>query len=188
MVLSQFSAVDGKKTLSDFFSVPKDVYPVGRLDYDSEGLLILTNDTRINHQLLNPKHKHEREYWVQVEGDITSEAINKLAAGVTISIDGKSHHTKPCKAKILTHEINVPERTPPIRYRKNISTTWISLVLTEGKIRQVRRMTASVGFPTLRLIRFRIENILLQKMQPGEMKELSKVVLYQGLFNKKSST
>ncbi|HEX8334766.1 MAG TPA: pseudouridine synthase [Segetibacter sp.] len=188
LVLSQFSPVDGKKTLSDFFSVPKDVYPVGRLDYDSEGLLILTNDTSINHQLLNPKHKHEREYWVQVEGDITSEAIDKLAAGVIISIDGKSHLTKPCNATVLTNEINVPERHPPIRYRKNISTTWISLVLTEGKNRQVRRMTASVGFPTLRLIRMRIENVSLREIKPGEMKELSKDVLYQSLFNKKSST
>jgi 23S rRNA pseudouridine2457 synthase len=163
------------------------VYPVGRLDYDSEGLLILTNDTSINHQLLNPEHKHEREYWVQVEGDITSEAINKLAGGVTVSIDGKSHHTKPCKAKIITREINVAERNPPIRYRKSISTTWISLILTEGKNRQVRRMTASVGFPTLRLIRMRIENVSLQKMQPADMKELSKDVLYQNLFNRKSS-
>jgi 23S rRNA pseudouridine2457 synthase len=188
MVLSQFSPLDGKKTLSDFFSVPKDVYPVGRLDYDSEGLLILTNDTSINHQLLNPKHKHVREYWVQVEGDITDDAVKTLEAGVTISIDGKSHHTKPSKAKVLTYNTNVPERNPPIRYRKNISTKWISLVLTEGKNRQVRRMTASVGFPTLRLIRMRIENVTLQEMKPGEVKELSKDVLYKSLFNKKSST
>ena len=178
MVLSQFSQVDGKKTLSDFFSVPKNVYPVGRLDYDSEGLLIITNDTSINYQLLHPIHKHEREYWVQVEGDITSEAIIKLAGGVSISIDGKSHNTKPCKAKILNHEINVPERNPPIRYRKNVSTTWISLVLTEGKNRQVRRMTAKVGFPTLRLIRYRMERLTIEGLQPGDIREITKKELY----------
>ena len=182
MVLSQFSPVDGKKTLADFFSVPKDVYPVGRLDYDSEGLLILTNDTHVNHQLLNPKHKHEREYWVQVEGSITSDAIKMLEDGVTISIDGKKHFTKPCKAKIITEEINVQERNPPIRFRKNISTTWISLILSEGKNRQVRRMTASVGFPTLRLIRTRIENISLEELKPGEMQELSKEAFYKAVF------
>jgi 23S rRNA pseudouridine2457 synthase len=184
MVLSQFSPVDGKKTLSDFYSLPKDVYPVGRLDYDSEGLLLLTNDTYINHQLLNPKHKHEREYWVQVEGSITIEAIKKLQDGVTISIDGKLYSTQPCKAKIITQLINVPERNPPIRFRKNISTTWISLILSEGKNRQVRRMTASVGFPTLRLIRMRIENISLEEMKPGDMRELSKNFFYNAVFLK----
>jgi 23S rRNA pseudouridine2457 synthase len=187
LVLSQFSPVEGKKTLADFFDLPKDVYPVGRLDYDSEGLLILTNDTHINHQLLNPKHKHVREYLVQVEGDITQHAIQSLEKGVIISIDGKEHQTKPCKAKNLTGLINVSERNPPIRFRKNVPTSWISLILTEGKNRQVRRMTAKVGYPTLRLIRSRIENIHLANMLPGEIKELTKDEIYKALFNKKSS-
>src|SRR5437868_8477119 len=97
-VLSQFSSSEGKESLSDYFAVPKDVYPIGRLDYDSEGLLILTNDTRLNHLLLNPKYKHEREYWVQVEGLVTPESLNDLQAGVMITIDGKQHKTLPCKA------------------------------------------------------------------------------------------
>jgi 23S rRNA pseudouridine2457 synthase len=183
LVLSQFSAVDGKKTLADFFDVPKDVYPVGRLDYDSEGLLILTNDTSINHQLLNPKQKHTREYWVQVEGDVTQQAIEELKKGVTISVDGKEHVTQPCQAKIMIDTIDVAERNPPIRFRKNIKTTWMSLVLTEGKNRQVRRMTAAVSFPTLRLVRYRIEQITIDGLIPGQMKELTQQQIYQLLFN-----
>jgi len=174
LVLSQFSPVDGKKTLSDFFSLPKDVYPVGRLDHDSEGLLILTNDSKLNHQLLDPKHKHEREYYVQVEGSITKEALHKLEQGVEISVDGKKHKTQPSKAKAFVNDPRLPERNPPIRFRQEIPTSWISLTLTEGKNRQVRRMTAQVGFPTLRLVRYRIERITLEGMQPGDIVELSK--------------
>jgi 23S rRNA pseudouridine2457 synthase len=109
-----------KKTLKDYFKVPNDVYPVGRLDYDSEGLLILTNDPTLNHRLLDPKYKHEREYWVQVEGDITKEAIGNLQHGVIISIDGKHHTTLPAKAIKFINEPMVYERDPPIRFRKNI--------------------------------------------------------------------
>lgn len=181
-VLSQFSTVENKKILSDYFSVEKDVYAVGRLDYDSEGLLILTNDKSLNQKLLHPSHQHVREYWVQVEGSITNEALLQLQRGVQISVDGKLYNTKQAIVKIL-HEPFVPERNPPIRFRKNISTSWISLQLTEGKNRQVRKMTAAAGFPTLRLIRSRIENISLNQMQPGDMISLSKSSIYKKLFN-----
>ena len=154
--MSQFSSVENKKTLKDFFDVPKNVYPVGRLDYDSEGLLLLTNDTTLNQKLLNPAFAHEREYWVQVDGSIAQQALQQLQQGVDISINGKMYHTRKCKAEIFTVEPTVPIRNPPIRFRKEIPAPWIKLILTEGKNRQVRKMTASVGFPTLRLIRYRI--------------------------------
>jgi 23S rRNA pseudouridine2457 synthase len=182
LVLSQFTSGDEKKTLADFFDVPKNVYPVGRLDHDSEGLLILTNDPTLNHQLLDPRYKHEREYLVQVEGEVTKERLNQLSIGVNISIDGKLYRTEKADAKLLSNDINVPERNPPIRFRKAIPTSWISLTLTEGKNRQVRKMTAKVGHPTLRLIRQRIANVYLAQMQPGELKEFTKNELFQKLF------
>jgi len=183
MVLSQFSSQDGKQTLADHFDVPKDVYPVGRLDNDSEGLLILTNDAQINHRLLNPAFQHEREYWAQVDGAITSEAINQLQKGVTINVDGKLYRTRTCEASLFKNEPIVPLRTPPIRYRKEIPAPWIQLILTEGKNRQVRKMTAQVGYPTLRLIRYRIEQIELDNMQPGDIRELSRKMIYNKLFH-----
>lgn len=181
-VLTQFSSQEDKATLADYFHVPKDAYPVGRLDYDSEGLLILTNDAALNHRILNPRYRHEREYWVQIEGIITKEAIDVLQKGVTISIDGKHYKTLPCKSFLFEDPPLVYERNPPIRFRKNIPVSWISLTLIEGKNRQVRRMTAKVGFPTLRLIRYRIEKLTLQNMQPGDMKELTKEEIYEALF------
>ena len=168
-VLSQFTSQEGKKTLKDIFEVPNDVYPVGRLDYDSEGLLILTNDKKLNHQLLHPEFEHEREYWVQVDGAVTSDAINELNNGVDITVEGKKYHTKKCFATKFETEPAVPDRDPPIRVRKNIPTSWIKLVLKEGKTRQVRKMTAAVGFPTLRLIRQRIEKCSIEGLVPGEM-------------------
>lgn len=182
LVQSQFSPVDGKQTLADFFDVPVDVYPVGRLDHDSEGLLILTNDKQLNHRLLHPKFKHEREYWVQVDGAINKEAIDQLAKGVTINVDGKQHRTTPAKIHLFETDIPVPPRNPPIRFRKEIPAPWISITLQEGKNRQVRKMTASVGFPTLRLIRYRIEQLTIKGMQPGDMISLSKKSLYQQLL------
>ncbi len=181
-VLTQFSLKEGKATLSNYFHVPKNIYPVGRLDYDSEGLLILTNDAALNHRLLNPQYKHEREYWVQVEGSITQQAIDDLRKGVVISIDGKQHKTAPCKSYLFTRPPVVYERNPPIRFRKNIPDSWISLTLMEGKNRQVRRMTAKVGFPTLRLIRYRIERLTLEDMRPGDIRELTKEKIYKALF------
>lgn len=183
LVQSQFSPVDGKKTLADFFDVPKDVYPVGRLDHDSEGLLILTNDKQLNHRLLHPSFQHEREYWVQVDGAITGDAIQQLQNGVTISIGGKKHQTLPCKVSVFEKEPFVPVRNPPIRFRKEIPAPWIRMVLKEGKNRQVRRMTAQVGFPTLRLIRYRIENITMEGLQPGDLVSMTRKQLYQQLFH-----
>ena len=181
-MLSQFSKEGDKKTLADFFDVEKDVYPVGRLDYDSEGLLILTNDKQLNHRLLNPIFKHQKEYWAQVDGAITADAMKQLQKCVLINVDGKQYQTKPATVSLLSNP-KVCERNPPIRFRKDIPTSWISLILTEGKNRQVRKMTADVGFPTLRLIRNSIENIYLDTMKPGEIIELSKASIYKKLFN-----
>lgn len=167
-VMSQFSAEGDKETLANFFpDIRKDVYPVGRLDYDSEGLLLLTNDKQLNHRLLNPLFVHARTYWTQVEGIPAPEAIKKLQQGTIINIDGKPYKTKPAKAEWMKVVPEVPERNPPIRYRKDIPTSWLSLTLTEGKNRQVRKMTASVNLPTLRLIRYSIGKITLDNMQPG---------------------
>jgi len=188
LVLSQFTAAsDDHKTLKDVFNVPKDVYAVGRLDNDSEGLLILTNDKELNHRLLHPSFEHEREYWVQVDGSITADAIVLLERGVIINVDGKDHPTKPCKVQLIDPAPVVVERDPPIRYRKNVPTSWISITLTEGKNRQVKKMTAKVGFPTLRLIRQRIEEIALGDMKPGDILELSRNTIYKKLFNDKAS-
>lgn len=176
-MLSQFSAEEDKQTLKDYFDVPMDVYPVGRLDYDSEGLLILTNDKTLNKELLNPIHAHQREYWVQVEGQIDTESLQQLQKGVIINVNGKPYKTMPC---VVSHIISpqVPIRNPPIRFRKNIPESWIRLTLMEGKNRQVRKMTASIGHPTLRLIRYRIEHIKIEGLQPGEMKILSRGEMY----------
>lgn len=181
-VLAQFSSSEGKANLKDFFNVPKDAYPVGRLDYDSEGLLILTNDASLNHRLLNPQFRHEREYWVQVEGSITQNAVDNLSKGLLISIEGKQHKTLPAKSFVFRETPLVYERNTPIRFRKNIPVSWISLTLTEGKNRQVRRMTSKVGFPTLRLIRYRIEKLTIQNMRPGDMRELTKEEINKALF------
>ena len=180
--MSQFTSGEGKQTLKDFFDVPVDVYPVGRLDYDSEGLLILTNDKKLNHSLLNPAFEHTREYWVQVDGDIPLKAIQQLQHGVDINIEGKQYRTKKCAASIFTAPPSVAERHPPIRFRKNIPTSWLKIKLTEGKNRQVRKMTAAVGFPTLRLIRYRIEKCTIESLQPGEMRILTRGEMYHFLF------
>lgn len=177
-VLSQFSSAEGKKNLKDILKVAPDVYPVGRLDYDSEGLLILTNDKKLNARLLDPLNNHEREYWVQVEGTITQEATGKLEEGVTITVDHRDYPTRKCRAMIFTHEPKVPERIPPIRYRKNVSDSWLRLILREGKNRQVRKMTAAIGFPTLRLIRYRIDNITIEGLMPGDQRQMDKEQLY----------
>ncbi|MBX2925589.1 MAG: pseudouridine synthase [Chitinophagaceae bacterium] len=183
-VLSQFTSTEDKKCLKDFFSVEKDVYPVGRLDYDSEGLLILTNDAKFNYKLLHPKFVHEREYLVQADGVITENALRSLSKGVTIHIDGKPYCTQPCRATALQEAPDLPDRDPPIRFRKSIPTCWVSIVLTEGKNRQVRKMMANVGFPVLRLIRTRIEQLTLHKMRPGNMIALSHEAISRKLFGK----
>ncbi len=181
-VMSQFSPSGDKKTLKDYFDVPKDVYPVGRLDFDSEGLLILTNDTSLNHQLLHPQNEHEREYWAQVDYAVLPSSIQQIQQGVAINIDGKMYQTKPCQASLILPEPQVPDRFPPIRFRKEIPTTWLQLILKEGKNRQVRKMTAAIGHPTLRLIRYRIEQIKLGTMQPSDMIEMDESTIKKALF------
>jgi 23S rRNA pseudouridine2457 synthase len=173
-VLCQFSPEGDKKTLADFLQVPKDVYPLGRLDYDSEGVILLTNDKTLNAAMLSPGKGHEREYWVQVEGAITEKALMLLSKGVTINLDGKEHKTLPATARLLDPEPELPPRNPPIRFRANIPTSWISLTLTEGKNRQVRRMTAAVGFPTLRLVRYRIGKLTLDGLEPGDYRSVAR--------------
>ena len=178
-ILSQFSSPDGKQTLKNIFDVPSNVYPVGRLDYDSEGLLLLTDDKKLNELLLDPSFGHEREYWVQVEGMISQQAIDKLQQGVEININGKIYRSKKCRIKTFpSSSPKVSDRIPPIRFRKNIPDSWISIILTEGKNRQVRKMTSSVGHPTLRLIRYRIENVTLGELRPGEMRTISQEEMY----------
>ena len=177
-MLSQFTPENGKACLKDFFEVPKDVYPVGRLDYDSEGLLLLTNDKSLNHRLLHPGFAHEREYRVQVEGQITNEALQLLASGITINVDGKPFRTMTAKVSRLPELVVIPERNPPIRFRQNIPTSWIKLVITEGKNRQVRKMTAATGFPTLRLIRYRLTGLTLDNMLPGDMIDMNQNEVY----------
>ncbi|MBW8686040.1 pseudouridine synthase [Chitinophaga rhizophila] len=181
-VLTRFGKEEGKASLADHFNVPSDVYPVGRLDYDSEGLLILTNDKSLNHRLLDPKFSHEREYWVQVDGAVTGEAVQQLRQGVQISIDGKPYQTRRCQAEIFETDPEVPERHPPIRFRKLIPAPWVRLTLGEGKNRQVRKMTAAVGFPTLRLIRYRIARITVDGLEPGQMREMDRKEIYGLLF------
>lgn len=172
-MMSQFSKEGEKPTLANLkFKFPKDVYPVGRLDHDSEGLLLLTNDKRLNHQLLNPSKHYEKRYWVQVDREITDEAIAELERGVTIKLD-KPYTTTPCKVKRIVAPADLPERVPPVRFRLNVPTSWIEIVLTEGKNRQVRKMTAAVGFPTLRLIRCAIGPLRIGMLHPGEVRELS---------------
>jgi len=161
-VLSQFTTKDDKSTLADYIKTPN-IYAAGRLDYDSEGLLLLTDDGQLQHQLAHPSFKLEKTYWVQVEGDISPEALQQLATGVSL----KDGPTRPAKAKRLA-EPDLWPRVPPIRERQNQPTSWLELKITEGRNRQVRRMTAVVGFPTLRLIRYAIGNWTIRDLAPGE--------------------
>lgn len=166
--LTQFTDKLNRKNLSNLISVPKDVYPVGRLDQDSEGLLLLSNDKSLVDYLLNPKNLHEKEYLAQVEGIPTNEEMNKFKIGLLV----ENKKTLPAKIEII-NLANVVERIPPIRVRKNIPTCWLKIVITEGRNRQVRKMTAQIGHPTLRLIRTRIKNLSLGDLQLGEIRELS---------------
>lgn len=173
-VLSQFSKEGDKKTLADYLpGIEKNIYPVGRLDFDSEGLLFLTNDTSLNQKLLHPKNGHQKTYWVQVEGAAQEPDLRDLKQGVNISVNGKVHKTLPAKVSIIPEPALLPERNPPIRFRKNIPTTWLAITIGEGKNRQVRKMTAAIGFPTLRLIRAAIGNVQIENMKPGDSRPLS---------------
>lgn len=171
-VLSQFTPEPGSRwrTLADFGLPPK-VYPLGRLDADSEGLLLLSDEPGLNSRLLEPAAGHRREYWVQVEGLPEAPALRQLAQGVTIG----GHRTRPCTVRRLEPPPDVPPREPPVRVRKTVPDCWLSLELTEGKNRQVRRMTAAVGHPTLRLLRVRIGRFELGGLAPGSWRELTPV-------------
>ncbi len=167
-VLCQFTdlSVPPRRTLAEFVSV-KGVYPVGRLDRDSEGLVLLTNDGETQHVLSEPKFGHPRTYWAQVERVPTADALERLAKGVVI----EGYRTRPAAVRLLDEEPSLPPRDPPIRYRKSVPTAWIELTLTEGRNRQVRRMTAAVGYPTLRLVRVAIGPLRLEGIAAGEWRE-----------------
>ncbi|NLR92052.1 pseudouridine synthase [Flammeovirga agarivorans] len=186
-VLPQFSDHDGRKTLKSLGKFPSDVYPVGRLDLDSEGLLIITNDKMLNHKLLNPKFEHNKTYLVQVEGDITDEAIKKLEKGTEISVNKTKYKTLPARCKKVEKPENLEERDPPVRFRKNIPTSFIELTIHEGKNRQVRKMTASVGFPCLRLIRLAVEDLRIVNLPRGGVIELDKEFMLEKLKLKKDT-
>jgi 23S rRNA pseudouridine2457 synthase len=169
-VLCQFTPDQpGQRTLAEFH-FPPNVYPVGRLDLDSEGLLLLSDEAGFNNRFLDPKNAHPRTYQAQVEGVPTVEIAARLANG---GIEIKGHRTLPCQARLLDPQPVFPEREPPVRFRKAIPTTWIELTLIEGKNRQVRRMTAAVGFPTLRLIRVAIGGLKLADLEAGKWRELN---------------
>jgi 23S rRNA pseudouridine2457 synthase len=165
-VISKFSPAPGKRTLADYVPI-QSVYPAGRLDTDSEGLLLLTDDGALQARIANPRRKLAKTYWAQVEGAPTDEAIAKLRAGIDLG----DFVTKPAGARRIDEPPGLWPRDPPIRYRAKIPTAWLELTLREGKNRQVRRMTAHVGFPTLRLIRAAIGNIDLSGLAPGEWRE-----------------
>lgn len=157
-----------RPTLKDYIDVPR-VYSVGRLDRDSEGLLLLTDDGSLKHRLLEPRFRKPKTYWVQVEGIPDTAALSQLRQGVTI----QDYRTQPAQVQILERDPELPPRDPPIRVRQTIPTTWLELVLTEGRNRQVRRMTAAVGFPTLRLVRMGITNLTITGLQPGQWRDLT---------------
>ncbi len=170
-VISQFTP-DGSpnQTLAEF-DFPKNVYPIGRLDADSEGLLLLSDEAALNQRLLHPRQGHGRIYWAQVENIPSHESLGQLQRGIVV----QGRKTLPCRAWLLEPQPEVPPRNPPIRVRKSIPTAWIGLELIEGKNRQVRRMTAAIGHPTLRLMRVRIGQFELGNLPPGQWKTLSPV-------------
>jgi len=168
-VLCQFTDPQGRPTLKDYVDI-KGVYSVGRLDHDSEGLLLLTDDARLNHLYSEPKFKQPKTYWAQVEGDPDNEVIKKLAAGIVIG--GK--RTLPAKVRRLADDLRIWERSTPIRFRKSIPTAWLEITIHEGRNRQVRKMTAAVGHPCLRLVRVSIGPLKLGKLHPGQYAEIAK--------------
>jgi 23S rRNA pseudouridine2457 synthase len=171
-VISKFSPERGLRTLADYVKIPG-IYPAGRLDTDSEGLLLLTDDGALQARIANPRYKLAKTYWAQVEGVPTDAALAQLRHGVDLG----DLATKPAEARVIAEPTGLWPRDPPIRYRAKIPTTWLELVLREGKNRQVRRMTARVGFPTLRLVRAAIGPVTLDGLAPGEWREVDAEIL-----------
>jgi len=168
-VLSQFTREGGKPSLKDFGPFPPDVYPVGRLDSDSEGMLILTNDNQLKHRLTDPRFHHQRSYLVQVERLVDETSLDALRKGVLV----QRRKTRPATVVLLTQDPDVPPRSVPIRYRKKVPAHWLLITMTEGRNRQIRRMTAAVGHPTLRLIRIGIGSLSLEALPPGRSRPLT---------------
>ena len=175
-VICKFSPEPGKRTLADFIDKPG-VYPAGRLDTDSEGLLLLTDDGVLQARISEPRHKLAKVYWAQVEGVATEDALSRLRAG---GLDLGDFVTQPTEARVIDEPANLWPRDPPIRYRAKIPTSWIEVTLREGKNRQVRRMTAKVGLPTLRLVRSAIGAVSVEGMQLGEWREIKGTDLFSG--------
>ena len=170
-VLSQFTPDGSSNRLLAEFGFPPGVYPIGRLDADSEGLLLLSDEAALNARLLEPRQGHARIYWAQIERIPSSEALAQIERGVLVA----GRRTLPCRARLLDPQPQIPPRDPPIRFRKNVPDCWIELELVEGKNRQVRRMTAAVGQPTLRLMRVQIGGFKLADLAPGQWRELTPV-------------
>ena len=168
-VLSQFTAEDGARSLAEF-GLPKGVYPAGRLDKDSEGLLLLTDDGPLIERLLNPRNEKPKTYWVLVERVPTEEALQRLRTGLRI----EDYQTKPCAARLLEPQPEVPPRDPPVRLRKSVQDVWLEVCLVEGKNRQLRKMTAAIGHPTLRLVRQGMANLRLDGLAPGQWREIGR--------------
>ncbi|MEX5727441.1 23S rRNA pseudouridine2457 synthase [Rhodovulum iodosum] len=168
-VLSQFTDAEGRKTLADHIDVPG-VYPAGRLDRDSEGLLVLTDDGRLQAKIASPKHKTEKTYWVQVEGTPDTAALDALCRGVTL----KDGPTRAARARLIDPPAGLWPRDPPVRFRKSVPDCWLELTISEGRNRQVRRMTAAVGHPTLRLIRYRVGRWTLEGLKNGDWREIGR--------------
>lgn len=169
-VLSQFTPEDGARALNEF-NLPAEVYAAGRLDKDSEGLLLLTNDGLMIEKLLNPKNDKPKTYWVLVERVPNDEGLTRMRNGLLI----EDYQTKNCEVHILDPQPQIPPRDPPVRFRKTVQDVWIEITITEGKNRQVRKMTAAIGHPTLRLIRKKIGNLELGDLPIGEWKEIKKL-------------
>lgn len=168
-VLCQFTDAEGHRpTLKPYIPIP-DIYAVGRLDYDSEGLLLLTNHGQLQHRLSDPKFRHPRTYWVQVERIPDEADLERIRQGIAL----QDYQTRPAEITLLPNQPLLPPRDPPIRFRKSIPTAWVEIILTEGRNRQVRRMTAAIGFPTLRLVRVAIADLSVAGLEPGQWRELT---------------
>jgi 23S rRNA pseudouridine2457 synthase len=180
-MLSQFTPEGNKPALSSLLKFPLDCYPVGQLETESEGLLLLTNDKKVSQKFLNPTVEFKRTYLVQVDGDITEEALQKLRDGVDVKVEGKIFNSKNAVVEKIETPV-LPPRNPPVRFRKTVPTSWISITLTEQKNKQVRSMLSAVGFPALRIVRQKMGNLELREMLSGDVIELESAEVYEKLF------